>query len=112
MSKRIEDAARQLLLQRRGALLRSSEETLAEEERLLEVKEADWEDRAAALTAARLLDCLSDLELMQLNRVQAAIERIEHGTYGRCVMCQRPIARRRLEVLPEAERCMACTSGN
>jgi DnaK suppressor protein len=112
MSKRGKISTRQVLLARRRALMRRSEHTLAEEQRLLEQVEPDWEDLAANLSAARLLDRMSDVELLQLRKVQAALERLEHGTYGVCVRCQAPIERRRLAALPEAERCAGCAAAN
>jgi RNA polymerase-binding transcription factor DksA len=105
-------ATRKRLIDRRRALMRRSAETLAEEQQLLESSEPDWEDVAANVSAASLLDHLGDAELRQLRRVHAALERMEHGTYGRCVVCKQPIERRRLAVLPEAERCAACSDNN
>jgi DnaK suppressor protein len=88
--------------------MRRTEDALAEEKRLLEEFEPDWQDRAANLTAALLLDRMSDIELMQLRRVQAALERLETGGYGHCVHCRRPIEPARLLALPEADRCSGC----
>jgi RNA polymerase-binding transcription factor DksA len=112
MSKRAKVSTRQVLLAKRRALMRRSEQTLDEEQRLLEQVEPNWHDVAANLSAARLLDCMSDLELMHLRNVQAAIDRLDHGTYGDCVRCQQPIDRRRLSVLPEADRCTSCADAN
>jgi RNA polymerase-binding transcription factor DksA len=112
MSKRGKVSVRQVLLARRRALLRRSEHTLAEEQRLLEQVEPDWEDEAAKLSAASLLDRTSDIEMTQLRRVQAALERLEHGAYGTCMRCREPIDPRRLRVLPEADRCARCADCN
>lgn len=38
----------------------------------------------------------------------AAIDRIERGTFGLCVACDRPIERRRIDSDPLTERCAAC----
>jgi DnaK suppressor protein len=38
--------------------------------------------------------------------VEAALERIENGTYGRCVDCGKPILEGRLEARPEVARCV------
>jgi len=92
--------------------MRRTEDTLASESRLLEEVQPDWEDRAATLSAVMLLDRMSDLELMQLRRIQAAIDRLDGGTYGRCVHCHRPIEGARLQVLPETERCAGCACTN
>jgi DnaK suppressor protein len=36
--------------------------------------------------------------------VQAALKRIEDGTYGKCIVCGRPIPEKRLEAIPWAAR--------
>ncbi|HZD60286.1 MAG TPA: TraR/DksA C4-type zinc finger protein [Anaerolineae bacterium] len=41
-----------------------------------------------------------------LARVNAALRRIDEGTYGLCVVCGRPIERERLEALPYADLCI------
>ena len=92
--------------------MQRSEHTLAEEQRLLEEVEPDWQDVAANLSAAQLLDRMSDVELSQLRRVQAALDRLEHGTYGVCLRCQQRIDPRRLRALPEADRCARCAASN
>jgi DnaK suppressor protein len=112
MSTRGKISTRQVLLAKRRALVQRSEHTLAEEQRLLEQVEPDWEDVAANISAARLLDRMSDVEFLQLRKVQSALERLDHGTYGICVRCQEPIERRRLAVLPEADRCASCAAAS
>ena len=44
----------------------------------------------------------------QQERVRAALTRIEAGTYGQCVDCGRALPDERLDVRPEAERCVDC----
>jgi DnaK suppressor protein len=41
-----------------------------------------------------------------LVEIEAALERIEGGTYGVCVTCGKPIASERLEAVPYAARCI------
>jgi DnaK suppressor protein len=43
-----------------------------------------------------------------LTEVQRAIERIDTGTYGKCVECGQPIPEKRLEALPWAARDVKC----
>lgn len=45
-----------------------------------------------------------------LAEVEAAIGRLENGTYGRCEKCGQPIAPARLEAKPAARRCIQCAS--
>ncbi|MEO0441205.1 MAG: TraR/DksA C4-type zinc finger protein [Pseudomonadota bacterium] len=46
----------------------------------------------------------------ELAQINAAICRIDDGSYGLCTKCGQEIAPRRLEVQPEAPLCMACAS--
>ena len=41
-----------------------------------------------------------------LAEIEAALGRIDDGTYGRCVNCGRPIAAERLEAVPYATLCI------
>ena len=43
-----------------------------------------------------------------LAAVEAALERIDAGTYGVCRDCKEKIPARRLDVLPYADRCVTC----
>lgn len=51
---------------------------------------------------------LRDKAEKELELVEAAIARIEAGTFGRCLRCGGPIAEGRLEALPWAAYCIAC----
>ena len=53
----------------------------------------------------------SALKLRQSNDVEeldAALKRIEKGTYGKCEICGEEIAEERLDVLPQARVCIRC----
>lgn len=41
-----------------------------------------------------------------LEQVQAALQRIEDGSYGKCIDCGRPIGEARLEALPWTPYCI------
>jgi DnaK suppressor protein len=41
-----------------------------------------------------------------LTEIEAALGRIDDGTYGICVTCGQPIATERLEAVPYAARCV------
>ncbi len=45
-----------------------------------------------------------------LFQIEAAIRRIEEGTYGRCEECGRKIPKTRLEAIPYAAQCVRCAS--
>ncbi|HZD53061.1 MAG TPA: TraR/DksA family transcriptional regulator [Woeseiaceae bacterium] len=44
----------------------------------------------------------------ELRRIDAALRRIEDGTYGACLACGGSIAGGRLEARPAATLCLAC----
>lgn len=46
----------------------------------------------------------------EVEALDRAAERLAAGTYGRCARCGRDIAAERLEALPAATTCIACTS--
>lgn len=59
-------------------------------------------DRALALIAAAR---------EALEAVDAALVRLDTGTYGRCAGCGNEIPEGRLEAVPEATHCVACKTG-
>lgn len=66
---------------------------------------------AAAATAERteLLGLVESLKRM-LDDVEAALSRIEDGSYGTCQECGKEIAPARLEFRPESSHCVDCKS--
>ena len=63
-------------------------------------------DTASELTDADNQSALLDNSAQQRAEVEAALKRIEDGTFGTCVDCGKPIPEARLEVRPEAARCV------
>ncbi len=43
-----------------------------------------------------------------LELVNEALERLNHGKYGRCVECGEPISKPRLQALPYTRHCIQC----
>jgi DnaK suppressor protein len=68
-----------------------------------------------AAAASQVFDQQRDLALreratQQLAQVEAALARIEDGTFGQCTRCGREIAAERLDALPWAAHCIECQS--
>ena len=57
--------------------------------------------RESALTSEKQLE-------VHATAVEDALRRLRRGTYGICEDCGHPIAKERLEVLPQAARCVEC----
>ena len=51
---------------------------------------------------------LRDRAVQHLAQVEAAIARLEAGTYGRCLRCGTDIPAGRLDALPWAAHCIEC----
>jgi RNA polymerase-binding protein DksA len=51
---------------------------------------------------------LRDRASQQLELVESALERLDDGSWGRCLSCGGEIAAERLEVLPWAALCIDC----
>tara|TARA_R110001592_G_scaffold12145_2_gene58635 strand:+ start:281 stop:643 length:363 start_codon:yes stop_codon:yes gene_type:complete len=45
---------------------------------------------------------------LQRTQLQTALKRLDQGTYGACVMCKKPIAAARLDIVPESPLCVPC----
>jgi DnaK suppressor protein len=63
---------------------------------------------AELLTEREMEFALDAREGRELDAVDAALQRINAGTYGLCIDCGAHIAPARLQATPEAARCMHC----
>jgi RNA polymerase-binding transcription factor DksA len=71
--------------------------------------EHDPEGATIAFERAQLASVLG-LSERDLAEVDAALARVEAGTYGRCERCAVPISPARLDARPTARRCITCAS--
>ncbi len=71
-------------------------------------EDSDMEEKADEVEEYdNLLSLEHSLEL-KLKNVNAALEKIAAGTYGKCEKCGKEIEANRLQVAPEAKWCMNC----
>jgi RNA polymerase-binding transcription factor DksA len=103
------------------------ERLIAERDRLIEVRDAasrlstaaneaserelSSADQHPAEQATETLERELDLGVLQsveaeLTELQAALDRLDAGTYGKCEICGKPIAEGRLEAMPAARYCV------
>jgi DnaK suppressor protein len=93
---RIETEARTLLLKRRESLCRVPAEHRAD-------PSASWRDWES------LPDPLSPGARQELAEIEAALTRIEKGSYGNCEACGGPMGMQRIRAIPEARFCLTCS---
>ena len=69
--------------------------------------EHDPEGHTIAFERQQVAGLLRDART-KLAALDAALERLRHGTYGRCTQCGVSIPAERLEAVPGAEHCITC----
>jgi DnaK suppressor protein len=68
----------------------------------------DAADAGASLSENDRTEAILLSARSQRDEVLAALARIEHSTYGKCVDCGHEIPAGRLEARPDAARCVGC----
>ncbi|MGO7537548.1 TraR/DksA family transcriptional regulator [Rhizobium ruizarguesonis] len=72
----------------------------------------DDDDRATERNNDEVLEELGETGQKELLAVQAALDRIQAGSFGTCVKCGKPIAERRLDAVPHTPFCQSCASAS
>jgi len=99
------------LLERRAALVRSTRRGARELESIKsQDRRPELEEGAQSASAEYVLAQLSDAQRREVGQIDAALSRMEAGTYGICVDCGAPISLERLRALPYALRDAACAA--
>lgn len=63
---------------------------------------------AATETAQRELDVMRERMFeLRIQRIDAALQRVAAGSYGKCQACGKAIPEDRLEIVPETPYCVA-----
>ena len=65
-------------------------------------------DRVQEEAAEVALAALDEQGRREMEAIQAALARIDAGTYGLCVTCGETISAARLAAMPMAPRCVSC----
>ena len=73
-------------------------------------KSADQMDEIQYASERDLAICNVDRETKLLRQVNAALRRVQDGSFGVCVECESQIGSKRLIALPWALRCIECES--
>jgi RNA polymerase-binding transcription factor DksA len=68
----------------------------------------DWEEMATEREDDEVLEGMGVIAQNEIQRIDAALDRIDGGDYGICVTCGTAIAEKRLEILPFTPFCSAC----
>lgn len=107
------DELRRTLLERKEELTREVEDgarrRLEEDAyRTMASEVGDAGDASTATEQADLRNSQIERDVVELRAVDAALARIDDGSYGTCTRCGGDIGDARLRANPSAERCIAC----
>jgi len=69
------------------------------------------DDLASHLTEEETTLSLVGNEEKMISEINAALERIDNGSFGRCEACGKEISKQRLHALPYVRHCFACAKG-
>ena len=113
MDKKFEEKMKNTLLEMKESVLKnliSENEDFKAAVEDLGVK--DLADIASNDIDVRTLEAVSTQDRKRLNKVEAALIRLENGKYGVCASCSKKISLDRLEAIPYAVMCIDCKSAS
>lgn len=70
----------------------------------------DWEELAILRENDDVISSLDDRTREKIVEIEAALARINDGTWGICTNCGEPISEARLEIMPTVATCINCAS--
>lgn len=112
MDKQHATPYQQQLVAMRTALLAQMAEQRGGEVGRVEAASAHFshseESPAQMATEKEIEFAIGEHEVLELSAIDAALSRIEAGTYGECTDCGVHIPPARLQATPEAARCIPC----
>ncbi|AQZ50461.1 MULTISPECIES: TraR/DksA family transcriptional regulator [Martelella] len=73
-------------------------------------RDPDSAERATEAENDEVLEEFGHVGSDELKALEAALQRIEAGTYGKCVKCGKPISEERLDVVPQTPFCKKCAA--
>jgi DnaK suppressor protein len=105
----IEDLARDLS-HRRSLLLQDAAQSQDEMKAILEQQESEFEESAQKDRITRLISRLKERDRQKILEIDAALNRMAAGSYGKCQKCGREIGIKRLRALPATTLCINCAA--
>ena len=77
---------------------------------LREPHSPDWEENATESEEDEVLEDMGNHILAEISEINAALQRLEAGTFGTCTHCGEAINDNRLLALPHAAHCVKCAA--
>ncbi len=101
---------KKLLTQQRDELMGNARRALAGDIHVDPDDFPDEMDTASSEVNLQFTGRLREREQGLISKIEAALEKIEDGTFGECLNCGEDIGVKRLRARPVAELCIECKS--
>jgi len=108
VNKRDREKFKKILIEQKEQLLGNARKALSGDIHLDPDDFPDEIDTASSEVGLSFIGRLRERERGLLNKIDAALEKIEQGVYGECENCGEEIGLKRLEARPVAELCIDC----
>ena len=105
MDRQAQQRLRQRLVRKKRYLAARLERIRSNVQRGLD---PDSAERAKQLEDSDVVDTLGKEALLELERIDAMLRRMDDGRFGVCARCGGPIEGARLQSYPYATECMGC----
>ena len=99
---------KKLLEEKRDALIKNAQQTMAEDMTLDANDLPDEMDLASSEYIQSFTFRLRGREKSLLDKIERSLRKIEDGTFGTCESCDEEIQIKRLEARPETTLCIKC----
>lgn len=110
MNKRETTKFKKLLMEQRDELLGNARRVLSGDIHVDPDDFPDEMDTASSEVNLQFTGRLREREQGLISKIEAALEKIEEGSYGECMSCGEDIGVARLRARPVAELCIECKS--
>jgi len=107
MNKRDLKRFKKALEQKRDAIVNATGKK-ALWENMEDTRQGDFVDQASDDNEVHVNLRLLQIDAKLLRAIEAAIERIDNGTYGICTICEEEITLARLNAVPWTSVCISC----
>lgn len=108
MNQRDKDRHKKKLLEKKKKIVHQMSEFQNESKEIETGIAQDLGDRAESSYTKEFLLSLSNTERESLVLIDEALKRIEKRDFGLCLICQKNIGKKRLDVIPWAPHCISC----
>jgi DnaK suppressor protein len=110
MKKEVLNSLERLLHEQRHHFLQEFSRAEKDLDVIAEERESELEEHAQEEQTARLLTRLDEQTLHAVKEIDAALQRLLDGAYGKCEVCHKSISTARLRSLPATRFCRRCAA--